>query len=79
MLEQSEGSTGADDSNFGPKQGGGDSEKTLLKLPNKKSKQTYAGFNDRGAGWITVRQQVLYFALFCRICHKCPKQILITV
>ena len=35
---QSHGSTGADDSNFGPKQGGGDSEKTLSKLPNKKSK-----------------------------------------
>ena len=38
-----QGSTGADDSNFGPKQGGGDSEKTLSKLRNKKSKQTLAG------------------------------------
>ena len=52
-------------------QQGGDSEKTLSKLPNKKSKQTLAGlkgreklrgFNDRGAGWKIVRQQVLYFA-----------------
>ena len=64
FFKQSEGSTGADDSNFGPKQGGGNSEKTLRKLPNKKSKQTLAGFNDRGAGWNTVRQQVLYFAEF---------------
>ena len=37
------GSTGADDSNFGPKQGGGDSEKLLSKLPKWKSKQTLAG------------------------------------
>ena len=43
FIKQSEGSTGADDSNFGPKQGGGDSEQTLSKLPNKKSKQTLAG------------------------------------
>ena len=42
FFNQSEGSTGADDSNFGPKQGGGDSEKTLSKLPKKKSKQTLA-------------------------------------
>ena len=35
--------TGADDSNFRLKQGGGDSEKTLSKLPNKKSKQALAG------------------------------------
>ena len=33
----------ADDSNFGPKQGGGDNDKTLSKLQNKKSKQTLAG------------------------------------
>ena len=43
-------------------------KKTLSKLQNKKSKQTLArlkkGFNDRGAGWNTVRQQVLYFAKF---------------
>ena len=37
------GSTGADDSNFRPKQGGRDSERTLSKLSNKKSKQTLAG------------------------------------
>ena len=43
FFKQSEGSTGADDSNFGPKQGGGDSEKKFSKLPNKKSKQTLAG------------------------------------
>ena len=40
---QSDDSVGADDSNFGPKQGGVDSEKKLSKLPNKKSKQTLAG------------------------------------
>ena len=38
FFKQSKDSTGADDSNFGPKQGGGDSEKTQRKLPNKKSK-----------------------------------------
>ena len=43
FVKQSEGSTGADDSNFGPKQGGGDSEKMFSKLLNKKSKQTLAG------------------------------------
>ena len=43
FFKQSEGSTEANDSNFGPKQGGGDGEKTLSKLPNKKSKQTLAG------------------------------------
>ena len=42
-FKQSKGSTGADDSNFGPKQGGGESEKTLSKLPNEKSKQTLTG------------------------------------
>ena len=41
FFKQSGGSTGAHDSNFGSKQGGGDSE--LSKLPNKKSKQTLAG------------------------------------
>ena len=43
FFKQSEGSTGADDSKFGPKQGGGDSEKTLSTPPNKKSKQTLTG------------------------------------
>ena len=43
FFKQSVGSTGADDNNFGPKQGGGDSEKKLSKLLNKKSKQTLAG------------------------------------
>ena len=42
VFKQGVGSTGGDDSNFEPKQGG-DSEKTLSKLPNKKSKQTLAG------------------------------------
>ena len=43
-------------------------KKTLSKLLKKKSKQTLAGsferflYNDKGAGWNTVRQQVLYFA-----------------
>ena len=44
FFKQSEGSTGPDDSNFGPKQGGGDNEnKTLSMLPNKKRKQALAG------------------------------------
>ena len=43
VFKQSEGSTGANDSSFRPKQVGMDSEKTLSKLPNKKSKQTLAG------------------------------------
>ena len=73
FFKQSVGSTGAYDSNFGPKQGGGNSEKTLSKLRKQKSKQTLAGckrkrvlksFNDRGAGWNTLRQQVIYFAEF---------------
>ena len=34
-------------SNFRPKQGGGDSEKMLSKLPNKKSKQTLARLKGR--------------------------------
>ena len=29
FFKQSQGSTGADDSNYGPKQGGGDSEKNV--------------------------------------------------
>ena len=47
FFKQSKGSKGADDSNFGPKQGGGDSEKTLSKLLNKKSKQTLAASFER--------------------------------
>ena len=43
FFKQSEGSTGAYDSGFGSKQGGGGSEKMLSKLLNKKSKQTLAG------------------------------------
>ena len=43
FFKQSEGCTGADDSNFEPKQCGGDTEKTLSKLLNKKSKQTLTG------------------------------------
>ena len=40
VIQAERGSTGANDSNFGPKQGGGDTEKTLSKLSNKMSKQT---------------------------------------
>ena len=46
FFKQSEGSTGADDSNFGPKQGCGVREKAFSKLSNKKSKQTLAGLKD---------------------------------
>ena len=42
VFKQSVGSTGGNESNFELKQGG-DNEKTLSKLPNKKSKQTLAG------------------------------------
>ena len=44
VFQVERGLYGSDDSNFGPKQGGGDSEKTLSKLPNKKSKQKAASF-----------------------------------
>ena len=68
VFQVSVGSTGANDSNFGPKQGGGDSEKTLSKLPKwmgrTKRQRVLKGFNDRGSGWNTMRQQVLYFAEF---------------
>ena len=43
VFKQSKGSTGADDSNSGPKEDVGDSEKTISKLLNKKNKQTLAG------------------------------------
>ena len=64
----------SDDSNFGPKHGGGDREKTYVKqaaeqeeLTNfgrTKRQQISKGYNDRGAGLNTVRQRVLYFAEF---------------
>ena len=47
FFKQSVGSTGADDSNFRQKQGGGDSERTLSKPQKWKSKQTLAGLKGR--------------------------------
>ena len=67
FFKQSEGSAGADDSNFGPKQGGEDSEKKVNQVAEReeetnfgrtKRQQVLKGFD----GWNTMRQQVLYFA-----------------
>ena len=82
FFKQSKGSTGAVDCNFGPKQGVG-IVKNVKQAAEQESKQIWQlvlnGFNDRGAGWNTVRQQVLCFAEFdinvLTNIHHCLKPI----
>ena len=84
FFKQREGSTGADDSNFGTTQGVGDSEKNVQQASEQEEQTNFGrtkrqrvlkGFND--GSWMECRKTAS--ALFCRIFHKCPKQIFITV